>query len=81
MSQPTQSLIQRLEARFISSLIVHFRINEFECRGLTQGEVEIAQQVFGNLINYAQVKIFNIPYLPWQPVLQTHLTYSQYQRR
>ena len=67
MSQPTQSLIQRLEARFISSLIVHFRINEFKCRGLTQSEVEIAQQVFGNLINYAQVKIFNIPYLPWQP--------------
>ena len=67
MFQLTQSLIQRLEARFISSLIVHFRINEFKYRGLTQGEVEIAQQVFGNLINYAQVKIFNIPYLPWQP--------------
>ena len=68
MPQPIlQSLIKQLKARFISSLIVHFKISEFEYRGLTQGEVELAQQVFGNLINYAQVRIFNIPYLPWQP--------------
>lgn len=43
------------------------KIQEFECRGLTEGELIIAQKVFSDLINYDEVKIFNIPYLPWQP--------------
>ncbi|OAL85018.1 hypothetical protein AY605_05115 [Acinetobacter sp. SFD] len=43
------------------------KIQDFEYRGLTDGEVEIAKKVFNDLINYNEVKIFNIPYLPWQP--------------
>ncbi|WP_333668599.1 hypothetical protein [Acinetobacter guillouiae] len=43
------------------------KIQEFKYRGLTDGEVEIAKKVFHDLINYNEVKIFNIPYLPWQP--------------
>ena len=43
------------------------RIEEFQCRALTEGEVGIAKKVFRDLINYDEVKIFNIPYLPWQP--------------
>lgn len=43
------------------------KIQEFKYRGLTGGEVEIAKKVFHDLINYNEVKIFNIPYLPWQP--------------
>lgn len=43
------------------------KIQDFEYRGLTDGEVEIAKKVFNDLINYNEIKIFNIPYLPWQP--------------
>src|SRR5690606_34170667 len=43
------------------------KIQDFEYRGLTKGEVNIAKTVFRDLINYDDVKIFNIPYLPWQP--------------
>lgn len=43
------------------------KIQDFEYRGLTDGEVKIAKKVFNDLINYNEVKIFNIPYLPWQP--------------
>lgn len=67
MSKPVQALLEKLKARFISSLIIHLHISEFEYRGLTQSEIRMAQQVFGHLIDYSQVKIFNIPYLPWQP--------------
>src|SRR5690606_22879664 len=42
-------------------------IKEFQYRGLTEGEVNIAKKLFHNLINYNDVKIFNIRYLPWQP--------------
>lgn len=52
----------------ISFLIVFLNMNEFKWRGLTDGEVALAQSVFGDLINYHAVKIFNIPYLPWQPL-------------
>lgn len=68
MSKLWYRLTQKLKARFISNLIVFFKINEFAYRGLTQAEIEMARPVFGNLIDYSQVKIFNIPYLPWQPV-------------
>lgn len=43
------------------------RIQDFKWRGLTDGEIKIAKKVFYDLINYHEVKIFNIPYLPWQP--------------
>lgn len=43
------------------------KIQEFEYRGLTKGEINIAKIVFSDLINYDDVQIFNIPYLPWQP--------------
>ena len=62
------AFIQRLKARFISSLIFYLKMNQFQYRGLTSGEIEMARPVFGHLIDYAKIKIFNIPYLPWQPV-------------
>lgn len=43
-------------------------IKDFEYRKLTEGEIKTAKKVFHNLINYDEVKIFNIPYLPWQPI-------------
>lgn len=43
------------------------KIQNFECRGLTEGEISIARKVFFDLIDYNEVKIFNIKYLPWQP--------------
>ncbi|EFF83292.1 hypothetical protein HMP0015_1225 [Acinetobacter haemolyticus ATCC 19194] len=60
-------LTQELKARFISSLIVFFKINEFAYRELTPAEIEMARPVFGDLIDYSKIRIFNIPYLPWQP--------------
>jgi len=43
------------------------KIQEFECRGLTDGEILIARKVFRDLIDYQDIKILNIRYLPWQP--------------
>lgn len=48
-------------------LIKLLKINRFKYRSLTQNEIRIAQSVFGNLIQYDQVKVMNHPYLPWQP--------------
>ncbi|MBD3843081.1 MAG: hypothetical protein IE909_14615, partial [Campylobacterales bacterium] len=59
--------LNRLNARFISSLIIYLKIDQFQYRQLTTDEIEMASSVFGHLINYKEVKIFNIPYLPWQP--------------
>lgn len=67
MIKPSQHYLNRLNARFISSLIIYLKIDQFQYRQLTTGEIEMASSVFGHLINYKQVKIFNIPYLPWQP--------------
>ena len=53
--------------KFYSLLIKLLNIEHFKYRGLTQGEIEISQRVFGNLIDYQRVRIFNQPYLPWQP--------------
>jgi hypothetical protein len=44
------------------------KLEAFEYRGLTQGEIRLCQQVFGDLIHYDQVKVLNQPYLPWQPI-------------
>ena len=68
MIKALQQPIQQLKNRFIANLIVCLKMNQFNYRGLTSGEIDMARPVFGDLINYAQVKIFNIPYLPWQPV-------------
>lgn len=67
MSQPFQQYSNRLKAWFISSLIFYLKIDQFQYRRLTTGEIEIARKIFGHLINYKEVKIFNTPYLPWQP--------------
>lgn len=67
MNKPLQHTIQGLKARVISSLIFYLKMNQFQYRGLTSGEIEMARPVFGHLIDYAKIKIFNIPYLPWQP--------------
>jgi hypothetical protein len=44
------------------------KIDQFKYRPLTNGEIRISRTVFGDLIDYDQVKIMNHPYLPWQPV-------------
>lgn len=67
MNKPFQYALHRLKARLISSLIFYLKMNQFQYRGLTSGEIEMASPVFGDLIDYAQIKIFNIPYIPWQP--------------
>lgn len=40
--------------------------DRFIMRSLTAGEIGLAQSVFGDLIDYEQVKIINYPYIPWQ---------------
>ena len=40
----------------ISFLIDFLKMNEFKWRGLTDGEVVLAQSVFGELIDYHAVK-------------------------
>ncbi len=67
MIKPSQHYLNRLNARFISSLIIYLKIDQFQYRQLTTDEIEMASSVFGHLINYKEVKIFNTPYLPWQP--------------
>lgn len=67
MIKVIQQGLDQLKNRFISSLMLYLKINQFHYRGLTSGEIEMARPVFGNLIDYTAVKIFNIPYLPWQP--------------
>ncbi|MDV2470101.1 hypothetical protein QR674_14055 [Acinetobacter chinensis] len=54
--------------KIYSLLFRLFKMEQFKVRHLTPGEIEISQQVFGNLIDYAQVKVMNHPYLPWQSV-------------
>lgn len=58
---------QKIFQNFIYFLYIFLKIKEFKWRKLTEGEIKIAKIVFDNLINYDEVKIFNIPYLPWQP--------------
>ncbi|WP_312056180.1 hypothetical protein [Acinetobacter courvalinii] len=68
MIKALQQTLRQINNWFIANLIVHLKMNQFHYRGLSSGEIEIARPVFGDLIDYAQVKVFNIPYLPWQPV-------------
>lgn len=51
---------------FIPLIIQLLKLERFKCRDLTAGEIQLSQTVFGDLIDYSQVKIMNHPYLPWQ---------------
>lgn len=51
---------------FLSLLLQLIKLNQFKCRDLTAGEIELCKGVFGNLIDYKHVKIMNHPFLPWQ---------------
>lgn len=68
MIKALQQALRQINNWFIANLVVYLKMNQFRYRGLSSGEIEIARPVFGDLIDYAQVKVFNIPYLPWQPV-------------
>ncbi len=61
-------MFQKFRLLLLFKLSLMFDIYNFRFRNLTTGEINLARQVFGNLINYNDVKIFNIKYLPWQPV-------------
>jgi hypothetical protein len=61
-------MIEKFRLFLLFKLYRIFDIYNFRFRNLTPGEISLARQVFGDLINYQQVKIFNIKYLPWQPV-------------
>lgn len=54
--------IEWLRSRLISELISFLNIQEFEYRGLTNGEIAIAQSVFGELIHYSEVKFSISPF-------------------
>ncbi|WP_324647233.1 hypothetical protein [Acinetobacter sp. MD2] len=45
-----------------------FKLHTFQYRHLTANEIQLAQRVFADQLDYTQVLIFNTPYLPWQPV-------------
>lgn len=48
-------------------LIPMLKLDQFHCRHLTTGEIQLCQSVFADLIDYKQVKIMNHRFLPWQP--------------
>ena len=53
---------------FLKLLAKLLKLDQFKYRSLTDGEIRISKTVFGDLIDYSQVKVMNHPYLPWQPV-------------
>ena len=67
MGKKIEKIYQLVIENYIYLISKILNIREFRYRGLTNGEVLIAKSVFDNLINYNSIKIFNIPYLPWQP--------------
>ncbi|ENU20733.1 hypothetical protein F994_00966 [Acinetobacter bohemicus ANC 3994] len=68
MNKNLIKLSQKLRENSIYFLYKYLKIEDFKYRKLTEGEIQIARKVFQNTINYNTVKIFNIPYLPWQPL-------------
>lgn len=62
-----RNAIQQLMMRFWWLWVRLFKLEQFKCRQLTRGEIELCQGVFGDLIDYAQARIMNHPFLPWQP--------------
>ncbi|WP_180057342.1 hypothetical protein [Acinetobacter sp. YH12227] len=51
---------------YLPPLIKLLKLESFKWRMLTQGEITMCREVFGDLIDYQQVKIMNHPFLPWQ---------------
>ena len=68
MEKIFEKIYQLLIENYIYFTFKLLNIKEFRCRELTRGEVLIAKNIFDNLINYNSIKVFNIPYLPWQPI-------------
>ncbi|NAR98731.1 hypothetical protein GPS49_07005 [Acinetobacter haemolyticus] len=58
---------QSLYFQFIFYMARILKVDQFQYRGLTLAEIEMARPIFGDLIDYSKIRIFNIPYLPWQP--------------
>ena len=44
---------------FLPLLIRIFKLDQFKVRALTDGEIQISKTVFGDLIDYAKVKVLN----------------------
>lgn len=55
-----------LSPKLLSFIIQVLKLNLFKARSLTLGEIILCRSIFGDLIDYKQVKIMNQPYLPWQ---------------
>lgn len=51
---------------FLPTLLSLLKLEQFKYRPLSSGEIELCQQVFGQRIDYSQVRIMNQPFLPWQ---------------
>ena len=51
---------------FFPLVIRLFKLERFQCRNLTAGEISLCKTVFADLIDYSTVKVMNHPYLPWQ---------------
>ena len=54
--------------RILLYCLDYFKIWSLHVRPLTTNEIALASTVFGNLIDYEQVRIWNTPFLPWQPI-------------
>lgn len=52
--------------KLIPTLIQLLKLDRFKWRTLTSGEITMCRSVFGDLIDYEQVKVMNHPFLPWQ---------------
>lgn len=61
-------LKDRIKNRLLLYCLDYFNIWSLHVRALTHREITLASTVFGNLIDYQQVRIWNTPFLPWQPV-------------
>ena len=53
--------------KLLPHLIQLLKLDRFQCRGLTSGEIELCRSVYADLIDYDRVKVMNHPFLPWQP--------------
>ena len=57
---------------FWNFLIRILKLQRFRYRSLTVGEITLCQKVFGDLIQYDEVKVMNHPYLPWLQAIFMH---------
>ncbi|MEB3753694.1 hypothetical protein [Acinetobacter sp. MD2(2019)] len=67
MKRQTRALFY-LKQAFYFYCLRFFKITLFQYRHLTENEIKLAYQVFGPKLNYTEILILNMPYLPWQPV-------------